>query len=259
MRRPCSRRLLAPECWSMIWATPSVFRALDRNDARARTDSHPDPGFLQWCAGSNTSDRHMDQSGWTVVSGGAAWGLDSRLQGDTYISPTTRTERGSRAAAGCGWSPTAEGSGNSRSAWQRRWYSRPGLAPEPARQCGHQEGKHHAHGYAFRKPNSLIGRAHLVLGEQRADDGDQRDRGPDQSTPPGQRIWLSEPPNSAEHIGVEKIVRPDALRQQGQRQGGQRQQAIDIARCGLQVWAGAKHDETCQYAQSEHEANVRAL
>ena len=27
----------------------------------------------------------MDQSGWTVVSGGAAWGLDSRLQGDTYI------------------------------------------------------------------------------------------------------------------------------------------------------------------------------
>ena len=76
----------------MIWAIPSVSWALDRNDARARTDSHLDPGFLQWCAGSNTSDRHMDQSGWTVVSGGAAWGLDSRLQGDTYIYVVLRLD-----------------------------------------------------------------------------------------------------------------------------------------------------------------------
>ena len=38
------------------------------------------------------SDRHMDQSGWTVVSGGAAWGLDSRLQGDTYIYVVLRLD-----------------------------------------------------------------------------------------------------------------------------------------------------------------------
>src|SRR5438093_16296 len=172
MRRLCSRRPLAPECWSTIWATPLVSWALDRNDARARTDSHLDPGFLQWCARSNTSDRHMDQSGWTVVSGGAAWGLDSRLQGDTYIyvglrldlttgattewldGPPDRqfaplgTDNRDRLYVSDGYevwrlaqpcqvehllNPTAEGSGNSRSAWQRRWYSRPGLAPEPAR------------------------------------------------------------------------------------------------------------------------------
>ena len=34
----------------------------------------------------------MDQSGWTVVSGGAAWGLDSRLQGDTYIYVVLRLD-----------------------------------------------------------------------------------------------------------------------------------------------------------------------
>jgi hypothetical protein len=30
------------------------------------------------------SDRHMYQSGWVVVSGGAAWGVDYRVQGSTY-------------------------------------------------------------------------------------------------------------------------------------------------------------------------------
>src|SRR5436305_15017906 len=92
MRRPCSRPPLAPECWSTSWAIRSVSWALDRNDARARTDSHLDPGFLQWCAGSNTGDQNMDQSGWTVVSGGAAWGLDSRLQGDTSTHVVLRLD-----------------------------------------------------------------------------------------------------------------------------------------------------------------------
>jgi hypothetical protein len=38
------------------------------------------------------SDRHMDQSGWVVVSGGAAWGLDYRVQGSAFIYRVLRLD-----------------------------------------------------------------------------------------------------------------------------------------------------------------------
>src|SRR5207249_7225311 len=79
-----------------------------------------------------------------------------------------------------------------------------GRAPEePSCQCSHKDGNHHAHGHTFVNPYPPIGRPHLILREHRADEGDDWDRAADQAAPPGQRMRLSEPPNSAEDIGVE--------------------------------------------------------
>jgi hypothetical protein len=104
------------------------------------------------------------------------------------------------------------------------------LPPEPNDQGDRKDGKQHAHGYTLSKPDSRRARVHLVLREHGADDGDEWYRGSGEAAPPGQRAGLSKPPNGPEYIRVEEIVWPDALRLQGERQGRQRQESIDIPR-----------------------------
>src|SRR5438132_10903202 len=119
-----------------------------------------------------------------------------------------------------------------RARGRRRTSSRLGWAspPQPDDHGDDKGGKGYTHGYPFGKSDSKRRRLHLVLREKRTDDGNKGHRGPDEAAPPGERAGLAEPPDGAEDVGVQEIVWPDALRQQRQRQGRQREESVGVPR-----------------------------